>query len=169
LYLIYVDDCGKPERIHRHNKYFCLSAVIVNECDWDEVNEVIKETKQSLKIKEIHTRNIYRREKEFQYLNQNPVFSCRIMENIFNIISKLNITLISSVTDKERYFGIRQDDNVENKGWMHLLERCDMEVSNRRRRSGSNYDKGLRITDHHSSDKHDERIKNIIFESGSTF
>jgi hypothetical protein len=159
---MYVDDCGKPNKSHRKNKFFGLSAVIINECDWDINNLLVKNLKYSLSIPEIHTRHIYLREKEFQYLNKSPKISYDILEKVFNLISKMKVTLISSIVDKEKYFESNDNDDVETRAWTHLFERCDLEVSDARRRTNSTYDKGLIISDHYTSDNHDERIKDIL-------
>src|SRR5215212_5841252 len=92
---MYVDDSGKPDKRLRNNKFFGLSAVIINECNWKQINFKIARLKRKLSISEIHTRNIYCREKEFQHLNKNPEKSHNILEQIFNMIANFDITLIS--------------------------------------------------------------------------
>ena len=162
MYLIYVDDCGKPEKRHRKNRFFGLSAVIINECDWDSTNTSLINLKETLSISEIHTRNIYRREKEFQYLNATPSRSLHILEKVFETIANLNIILVSSVVDKEDYYDSNTDDDVEFKTWTHLLERCDMEIGDAHKRKKNFSEKGLIITDHYTSNDHDEKIKKSL-------
>jgi hypothetical protein len=65
VYLIYVDDCGKPEKIHRNNKYFCLGSVTVYEQNWNSIDSEIMKLKEKYSIPEIHTRNIYMMDKEY--------------------------------------------------------------------------------------------------------
>ena len=100
---MYVDDCGKPEKIHRNNKYFGLSAVIIKDRDWNKIDFEISKLKQDLEIDEINTRNIYQMEKEYQPLNQNPERSREILEKIFDKIAELDVVLISSVIDKDKF------------------------------------------------------------------
>lgn len=162
MYLIYIDDCGKPEKSHRKNKFFGLSAVIINECDWDETNTHIINLKETFSIPEIHTRNIYHREKEFLYLNETPQKGNFILENVFDTISKLNIILVSSVINKEEYYDNNTDDDVELKAWTHILERCDMEIGDAHKRKGNFSEKGIIITDHYTSNDHDQKIKEFL-------
>ena len=122
---MYVDDSGKPDKRLRNNKFFGLSAVIINECNWKQINFEIARLKRKLSISEIHTRNIYCREKEFQHLNKNPEKSHNILEQIFNMIANFDITLISSIIDKEKYYDRNQNDDVETRAWTYLFERCD--------------------------------------------
>ncbi len=99
--MIYVDDCGKPEQRFRNNRYFCLSAVILYDKDWRNVDAEIEALKKQRGIPEIHTRNIFRMEKEFVNLQTRPLQRLFILGGIFSLIARLNVTLISSIIDKE--------------------------------------------------------------------
>lgn len=104
MYLIYVDDCGKPQEAYRHNSYFCLSAVVVHERGWKDIDNSIINLKNKHGINNIHTRDMYRMEKEFSYLNNNPDQRFDILGDIFSLISRINVKLISSVIDKNEYY-----------------------------------------------------------------
>jgi hypothetical protein len=171
LYLVYVDDSGKPQQIYRHNKYFCLSAVIICERDWLDIDTEIVRVKNRYNISEIRTRNIYTMEKEFSYLKMNPDQRYIILGDIFSMISKLNVILITSAIDKQKYYVQYIDDAAEYRAWIHLFERCDMCISDMCKKDGY-FESGLIIIDHHTSDEHDELIKDYLREvriSGSGY
>jgi hypothetical protein len=161
VYLIYVDDCGKPEKIHRNNKFFCLSAVIIYDQKWHPIDKQIVYLKEKCSIQEIHSRNIYMMDKEFIGFRNFPSARFVVLNDIFNLISSLPITLVSSVIDKEKYFQQYDDEQVEFRGWKHLVERCEMGIGDLSYEGGS-YQNGLIITDHNTSDAHDEIIRSFL-------
>ena len=161
MYLIYVDDCGKPEKIHRNNRFFCLSSVIVGEQKWSPIDREIVKLKQKYSIQEIHTRNIYMMDKEFIGFRNIPSARLVVLNDIFKLISSLPITLVSSVIDKEKYFQQYDDEQVEFRGWKHLFERCEMGVGDLSYER-SFFENGLIITDHNTSDAHDEIIRSFL-------
>src|SRR6266496_2622935 len=95
-----------------------------------------------------------------------------ILTDIFRMISKLNVVLISSVIDKQQYYNQYNDDAVEYRAWTHLFERCDMYISDLCKENTNLNENGLIIVDHHTLYKHDELIKDYLHEiriSGSTY
>jgi hypothetical protein len=113
-------------------------------------------------IREIHTRNLYRMEKDFSYLNANPHQRLDILVDIFSLISRINVKLISVVIDKNEYYNDYTDDAVENRAWTYLFERCDMCIADLGKETGNYYENGLIISDHHTSDMHDEEIRRCL-------
>lgn len=98
-------------------------------------------------------------EKEFYYLRKNPNERLIILGDIFEVIARLDLTLISSVIDKQKYYSQYTDSDAEFRAWTYLFERCDMHISDI---SGGTVETGLLITDHHSSPQHDSRIKDYL-------
>lgn len=47
MYLIYVDDSGKPELSNR-DSYFCLRGIIINEYDWKDIDNSINNSRLKL-------------------------------------------------------------------------------------------------------------------------
>ncbi|TVP40537.1 DUF3800 domain-containing protein [Candidatus Nitrosocosmicus arcticus] len=171
MYLIYVDDSGKPELSNR-DSYFCLSGIIINEYDWKDIDTSINCFKNQFGITEIHTRNIYRMDREFSYLNQYQGLNLRILGEFYSLISRLNINLVSVVIDKQKYQTKHPIDEVERDCWKFLIERLDMGVADLRRQSGFTWENGLVITDHFSSTNHDELIRSYfqsIRVNGTTY
>jgi hypothetical protein len=103
-------------------------------------------------------------EKEFSYLCNFPEKRLNILEDIFSMISRLDVVLISSVINKDHYYNQYTDDAVEYRAWKHLFERCDMGISDMCKASGNTEENGLIIIDHHSDPTHDEQIKNYLRE-----
>ena len=162
MYLIYVDDSGKPEETYRSNLYFCLSAIIVCEQDWKALDDAINQLKYRHSISEIHTRNLYTGTKEFNYLSQYPETRIRILGDIFSLIAQSDITLVSSVINKPEYYAQYSENDVEERAWKHLIERCDMGIADLSRQNNNLFENGLIITDHYTSDKHDEKIRSLL-------
>lgn len=160
MYLVYVDGSGIPALSNR-NRFFCLSGVIINESDWNYIDIKLNEFRSHFAISEIHTRNIYKMEKEFYYLQSQPDLNLKILGELYSIISRLNVTLVSAVIDKPQYQLKHFDDNVEHDAWKFLLERLDMGIADFRRQSQNFWEYGLVIADH-STDNQDEIIRSYL-------
>jgi hypothetical protein len=152
LYLIYVDDSGKSEKSSGTN-YFCLSAIIVSERKWTEIDKKIEELKKRYAIEEIHTRDIDKMVRKFGYLNHNPKLREQILGDIYSLISQTEVVLISIIIDKPKYF-IKYPSIIDCKyyAWQFLIERCDLYIDRLcKHRNQDNYDFGLIIMDEISS------------------
>lgn len=148
MYLIYVDDSGKPEKRFGTN-YFCLSAIIVNDRKWTAIDKKIEELKTSYSIEEIHTREIDKMNGKFGYLNRNPIQRVQILGDIYSLISQIDVVLISVVIDKPKYF-IKYRTAIDCKyyAWQFLIERCDLYIDKLcKYRDEQNSDFGLIIMD----------------------
>jgi uncharacterized protein DUF3800 len=155
-----VDESGIPlQRTYSH--YFCLGAVIISDRYWRNIESEIINLKTRHKIREIHTRDIYKMEKEFSYLVQSPEKRLVTLGDVFSMISRLDVVLISSVINKHIYYIKYTDDAVEYRAWKHLFERCDMGI-NDMCKARENVENGLIIIDHHSDPAHDQQIRNYL-------
>ncbi len=160
MYLIYTDDSGSPDKTS-YTKYFCLSAVIVCERDWNDIEIKINEIKSRYSLPEIHTRNLFRRKKEFVHIKDDSQV-CKIIGEIYSLISKFDITLISSIIDKKKFYDQYYFENAEFKAWEHLVERIDMCIGQLRNKNNNYYENGLIITDNNSSKDHDNIVRSYL-------
>jgi Protein of unknown function (DUF3800) len=135
--------------------------VIVCEQNWNQIDCEIISLKQKYGIPEIHARNIYMMDKEFDYLHYDPSVRLQILQDVFTLISKIEVTLVSSVIDKVKYLQDYDDGQEEFRGWTHLIERCEMGVADLCRQQNF-LENGLIITDHNTSDAHDDIIRNFL-------
>ena len=161
VYLIYVDDCGKPLKTDINTTYYCLTGIIVCEREWQKIDGLIESLKLFHSIEEIHTRNISKRELEFSYLSEEG--SNEILEDLFHLISSLNIVTISSVIDKRKFYFLYDTDDAEYRAWKHLFERCDLCIEKLCNSAGTDTcESGIMITDQHNSRPDEDRIRNYL-------
>lgn len=100
-------------------------------------------------------------DKEFDYLHYDPNIRLKILEEVFTLVSKIDVTLVSSVIDKVKYLQEYDDGQEESRGWTHLIERCEMGVADLCREQNF-LENGLIITDHNTSDAHDEIVRSFL-------
>jgi hypothetical protein len=112
----------------------------------------------------IHARNLYQGVKEFEYLLKYPKQRLNILSDIFEMISGLDVVLISSVIDKYKYYKEYTDDAVEYRAWKFLFERCDMGLSDLCQQAGNRNESGLIIVDRNTSHEHDQIIRDYLAE-----
>jgi hypothetical protein len=67
------------------------------------------------------------------------------------MISELDVVLISSIIDKNKYYADYTDDAVEYRAWKYLFERCDKGIDDLCQLSGNRNESGLIIVDRHTS------------------
>ena len=150
MYLIYVDESGKPPFSDPEN--YTLSAVIIHEQKWGSVNASINRLKRryfpsvaTSKI-EFHTKEILRGHNRFHRFNINKRLD--IMDGIANLIAAHDLTLITTLIDKNKIYSyLKQTDWVERKAWLVMFERLEKFLSKRNTSSTVIEDYGLLTMD----------------------
>ncbi|RLI48839.1 MAG: hypothetical protein DRO73_08135 [Candidatus Thorarchaeota archaeon] len=140
MYLVYVDESGKPSMKHS-SPLFVQAAFILLDSEWQSVDNAVN----SLKAKwfpnlppedvEIHAYEVIQQKGVYRSLGREK--SLKLLENVFELIAKINCTLIASVIHKRKLWKIKDREGVEL--WSHrlLFERvCKfLEKENNRRMS----------------------------------
>lgn len=156
-----MDECGKQLKSDVNSKYYCLTGIIVCERDWQKIDSLVDSLKSFHSIQEIHTRNISKRELEYSHLREED--SREILEDLFGLISSLNIVVISSVIDKRKFYFQYDTDDAEYRAWKHLFERCDLCIDKLCNSEGTDScESGIMITDQHNSRTDEDRIRNYL-------
>ncbi len=122
MYLVYVDESGKPSKKHG-SRLFVQAAFILLDREWQSVDNAVN----SLKMKwfpnlppvevEIHAYEVIQQKGIYKRLGRTN--SLNLLENVFELISQINCTLIASVIHKHRLHTIKTRDEIEL--WSHRL------------------------------------------------
>ncbi len=130
MYLIYVDESGKPNL--QDSEDYVLGSLIINENRWVTIDNQVRTLKNHFfptvddsKI-ELHASEIVNHEKLFQNLTNAQIFD--LLEACYNLISNIDCCLIASVIRKDniyQYIRNRPDINDWIERWGHrvLFER----------------------------------------------
>ncbi|TET91106.1 MAG: DUF3800 domain-containing protein [Methanomassiliicoccales archaeon] len=126
MYIIYVDESGKPHFGDKEN--FVLSSLIVNEGEWYEVNEKVLDLKKKWfpdtdpDQVELHAKDIVHSSKEFCGLKLPKCFE--LLGDIYQLIEESTMSIVSVVIVKNK---IRKKDfDIESWALRLLYERLNM-------------------------------------------
>lgn len=122
-----IDDAGSFNTKDK-SRYYILSGVIVNESDYKPIKTKVHQFKldnfhQDYIDSEIHVHDIYKGKMSFSSLKLEQKYS--ILENLYNLISNLPITVISVVIDKLWFEIFYSNWNIFNTAWSILFQRFD--------------------------------------------
>lgn len=153
---MYVDESGSIS--HKDSsKYFMLTGVIVS---YDKIKE-LQRTTYDYKLKyfnddyidsEIHTHDIYQTRSTFSNLGMNK--KQILLDELYNMISGLDITIISIAINKKLLKSTYPDYDVLKIAWIYLIERFDKFLED-------NFD--VNTTGDIKIDKSSIKIENDIF------
>lgn len=106
MYLIYIDESGTAVKYNKDPKRFSLTACIVNEQDWNLINETIVVFKRKYFSRydpyniELHAKNIFHKKGIFiKELKGNRNFE--LLDDFYDVISPLPLVVITVVIDKK--------------------------------------------------------------------
>ncbi len=130
MYLIYVDESGKPNI--KDPEDYILGALIIKENQWQQIDQQVKLLKKKWfpalndKQIELHASDITHQRKVFKDLTQQDTFN--LLNDISVLISNIFCVLIASIIRKNNIYPFireRKDINdwIERKGHMILFER----------------------------------------------
>jgi len=125
MYLIYIDESGKCN--DPNAEYFVLSSIIINEHDWQKLdNEITK-----IKINyfsdinpddiELHSTDIHHGNKTFKNISESDRLN--IFLDIAKAIHNNNVSLISIIIDKNKIKYITNFEALEEWAYRFLYER----------------------------------------------
>ncbi len=122
MFLIYLDESGKPERSDPNENYV-VAGIIANEENWNEIDEKVTDLKKTLfgknwELYEFHAAEIT----HGKNLYRNMALSDRInvINSVFDLIGSLNIRVVGSVIKKEK---MHPGKDIENWALRLLFER----------------------------------------------
>lgn len=107
--LIYLDESGSTglDLDNKNQPIFVLAGVIVSDKNWHMVNDYFENEKQKIypdfKNIEIHTNELYNSNPKSYFYNNNWEYNFKILEDIVDLISRLDIKLSSAVVVKKIY------------------------------------------------------------------
>lgn len=126
MYLIYIDESGKPNL--QDPEDFVLGALIINENKWVIIDNQVRALKNHFfptmddsRI-ELHASEMINHEKVFQNLTNAQIFD--ILEACYNLISNIDCCLIASVIRKDKiYSQIRSSSGINDwiEQWGHRI------------------------------------------------
>lgn len=123
MFLIYVDESGKPN--FRDPESFVLSAFIINERDWQRIDNEVKRIKieyfpalRDVDV-ELHASDIVHRKNVFKTLGGNT--SYKLLEDIYSLISRIDCTIIAVMIRKNKLR--KRDLDLELWGFRLLFDR----------------------------------------------
>ena len=128
VYLIYVDESGKPNFTDREN--FILSAIVVHESKWRKLNDRVLKFKEEEfpdedKYFELHMDEIASSRGNFSHISTKRRFS--LVSKFAKYLGSEEIYLLSIVIDKKRITKKKKQNEefVERWAWRLLFERIE--------------------------------------------
>lgn len=127
MYIAYIDESGKPNRTDPEN--FVLASVIINESNWQFIDQKINEIKQKhfpsypLDQVEFHVKDMMNKTGIYNGRKIGEIFD--ILDDIFNLITNNPncFCVIASYIDKPRVY---EHVNMETWAFRLLIERIDL-------------------------------------------
>lgn len=107
--LFYLDESGSTglDLDNRNQPIFVLASVQVNDKNWHQINDYFEKEKQKIypdfKSVEIHTNELYNSNPKSHFYKNDWQYNFKILEDIVNLISKLDIKVSFSVVVKKIY------------------------------------------------------------------
>ena len=142
MYLIYIDESGKPA-LKDQTPLFVQAAFAIIDDDWQSVDNAVN----GLKMKwfpdlppsevEFHAYEIVNQKRMYKSLGKDV--SLLILEEIYELIANIDCTLLASVIHKRKLYKLKDQDVIEL--WSHrfLFERvCKFLDKENARRISSN-------------------------------
>lgn len=130
MYFLYSDSSGKSKVYKdRPNCLFVLTGLIVHEKDWQKIENLLTTLKISLFADEdpekweIHAYEIWNNENFFEKINFPK--KKEIFQGVVDLILSAEITIISSVMDKDVMNEKYSNPRVLEYAWTFLVERYD--------------------------------------------
>src|SRR5579875_542844 len=164
MYLAYVDESGTPPLKDTRAPNYILSCLVVCEQDWHTINDGV----EAIKVKhfgkgsnlEIHSREIYRRKNQFSRLQ--PKQNLSILGDVYSLLASSNLTLISVVIDKQKFYNKHANDDAQFWAWKLLLERIHICIGRYNKQTGID-EYGLIIMDESVRAKDEEIRKHMLY------
>jgi hypothetical protein len=122
MFLIYLDESGKPERSDQSENYV-IAGIIANEENWNEIDEKVTNLKKTLfgqnwEDYELHIAEIVHGKNLYQ--NMPLLDRIKIINSVFDMIEYLNIRVVGSLIKKARMYAGK---DIENWALRLLFER----------------------------------------------
>lgn len=123
MYLIYIDESGKPNRKDQEN--YTLVGFCINEQHYQTIDKKVDELKSKYFPKidldnvEIHARDIAYNKKVYTSLTFDQRF--HLFEDVFKLIADIDCSIIATVIRKKEV--IKQDLDLELWGFILLFDR----------------------------------------------
>ncbi len=142
----YTDESGVPHGGKREGKFFILSAVMVEDSHWNEINADIIKIKQKHfpdidpDVLEIHMYDILQSKKEYVgiTIERRDAF----LTDIFNIFKNHELAVISIVIKKKELESKYDVEHLEKTAWKSLVEQIEGFLASREK-----YGTGVMIVD----------------------
>lgn len=176
MYLIYVDESGTPVEYSKDPKHFSLTACIINEKDWEIINEEIVQLKRKYFPKydpyniELHAKLLFHKKGFFaRELKGNLNFD--LLDDFYNIISQLPIIIITviivkkALEQKQRTSSFRVNYTPFQLSWHYLIERLCKYLNKKNSehfKSGTGNQFGILLIDNQSNSRQNRKVRNTI-------
>lgn len=176
MYLIYIDESGTPVKFSKDPKHFSLTACIINEKDWEIVDEEIVKLKKKYFPNhdpydiELHAKLIFHKKGLFaKELKKNRNFD--FLGEFFSLISQFPIVAITVIINKEK-LEEKQDTNSYRVNfspyqlcWHYLIERLCKYLNKKNIEhysSGTGSQYGILLIDNQASSKQNRRVRTTV-------
>lgn len=109
MYILYTDESGHTgtDYDNEGQPIFSLCGIAINDSDWYDLNHIIEDEKikicPHLKNEEIHATEIFNPKKASVFSQNTIEENLLILENLVDLIVKLNIPIFLSSIDKKKY------------------------------------------------------------------
>jgi hypothetical protein len=175
MYLVYVDESGKPTFKDPEN--FVLGAVVIQESHYHAIDLAVNAVKERYfalqpQTVEIHTMDMVYRRNRFQALSLDQ---CQAMfRDVAEVVAQSQCTLLASVIVKSRVFPHLRDKQFDPLEWGHrlLFERaCNLLAKINASRGPSQQEHGILLIDAVER-RHDARLRTKLvdfYRSGSHY
>ncbi len=165
IYLIYVDESGKPNFTDPEN--YVLAAVIVDESDWQAIDAMVSSLKnrffpsEDADTIEFHVVDIVSGKGRYKGMSMQQRF--KLLEEIAKLIHRDRYTIVAILIDKKKVFPqLRDPEWVERWAWRLMCERLERFISrNNQQRGLSPRDHGLICMDSENPQA-DNRIRQRV-------
>ncbi|MDO8516705.1 MAG: DUF3800 domain-containing protein [Nanoarchaeota archaeon] len=167
MFLIYLDESGKPERTDSNENYV-VAGIIANEENWNEIDEKVTNLRKKLfgqnwELYELHLAEIVHGKN--LYKNMALQERINVINSIFDLISSLNIRIVGVLIKKDKMY---PGKDIENWALRLLFERICWNLKDLNKNliaAGQKNQYGLMILDSINNDfdnKIRKKIKNFL-------
>ncbi|MCK4380889.1 MAG: DUF3800 domain-containing protein [Candidatus Lokiarchaeota archaeon] len=171
MYFAYIDESGTPDPKDKHNNFYVLAAVVMQEKglnylnkEWDklkkEIWELVKNDEDSDIIPskfEIHMNDINGRRKFYESLNDDIKKWYNIVTKIYTLISRLFIKIMAVIIAKEDFYKEYPNNDPSKWAFELLVERINRFVI-----AKNDKEYGLIVMDSVNIETDNEKRKQII-------
>jgi hypothetical protein len=155
LYLIYLDESGTPSASDP-DPFYTLGGIVLSERSWKQLDNDAEQIKTTHKLKEIHTRKIWKGHRK----SPHHKYAMNVIGDIYSLLARSDVTLLCVSIGKSKEYRNNPSTDIEFLAWELLIERLNICVDKSCKINALD-EYGLIIMDEKNRSK-DLRIRNYL-------